>query len=158
MDRDLGYEIMRIDPHQKWHPVFLAQPIYNLILMGFFEWGVALHDLDLGALRKGEKPMLEYKQVAKGIAKKAAGQVIKDYVAFPALSGKYFKRALIGELHRQHRPQRVGALDHLLRPLPRPDLHVLARRGRPRGRGARATGTCASCSARPTSRARRSST
>ena len=23
MDRDLGYEIMRIDPHQKWHPVFL---------------------------------------------------------------------------------------------------------------------------------------
>ena len=22
-DRDLGYEIMRIDPHQKWHPVYL---------------------------------------------------------------------------------------------------------------------------------------
>jgi linoleoyl-CoA desaturase len=94
MDRDLGYEIMRIDPHQKWHPVFLLQPFYNLVLMGFFEWGVALHDLDLGALRKGEKPMLEYKKVAKGILKKAAGQVIKDYVAFPALSGKYYKRAI----------------------------------------------------------------
>jgi linoleoyl-CoA desaturase len=94
MDRDLGYEIMRIDPHQKWHPVFLAQPIYNLILMGFFEWGVALHDLDLGAIRKREKPMLDVKQVVKGIAKKAAGQVIKDYVAFPALSGKYWRRAL----------------------------------------------------------------
>ena len=25
-DRDLGYEIMRIDPHQKWHPVYLLQP------------------------------------------------------------------------------------------------------------------------------------
>ena len=94
LDRDLGYEIMRIDPHQKWHPVFLAQPIYNLILMGFFEWGVALHDLDLGAIRKREKPMLDVKQVVKGIAKKAAGQVIKDYVAFPALSGKYWRRAL----------------------------------------------------------------
>jgi fatty acid desaturase len=94
MDRDLGYEIMRIDPHQKWHPVFLMQPFYNLVLMGFFEWGVALHDLDLGALRKGEKPMLEYKQVAKGIGKKALGQVIKDYVAFPALSGKYWRRAI----------------------------------------------------------------
>jgi linoleoyl-CoA desaturase len=94
MDRDLGYEIMRIDPHQKWHPVFLAQPVYNLILMGFFEWGVALHDVDLGALRKGEKPMLEYKTVAKNIGKKVLGQVIKDYVAFPALSGKYFKRAI----------------------------------------------------------------
>ena len=45
-DRDLGYEIMRIDPHQNWHPVYLLQPLYNLLLMGFFEWGVALHDLN----------------------------------------------------------------------------------------------------------------
>ncbi len=94
MDRDLGYEIMRIDPHQKWHPVFLMQPFYNLLLMGFFEWGVALHDLDLGALRKGEKPMLDYKTVVKNIGKKVVGQVVKDYVAFPALSGKYWKRAV----------------------------------------------------------------
>jgi fatty acid desaturase len=54
-DRDLGYEIMRIDPHQKWHPFYLFQPLYNLILMGFFEWGVAVHDLDRGAIRSGEK-------------------------------------------------------------------------------------------------------
>jgi linoleoyl-CoA desaturase len=94
MDRDLGYEIMRIDPHQKWHPVFLAQPFYNLLLMAFFEWGVAVHDLDLGAIRNGTKPMLDVKGVVKGIAKKAAGQIVKDYVAFPALSGKYWKRAL----------------------------------------------------------------
>src|SRR3712207_5546989 len=93
-DKDLGYEIMRIDPQQKWHPVFLAQPFYNLLLMAFFEWGVAVHDLDLGALRKGEEPMLDHKQVIKGIAKKAFGQVVKDYVAFPALSGKYWRRAL----------------------------------------------------------------
>ncbi len=45
-DRDLGYEIMRIDPHQRWRPVYLAQPLYNLLLMGFFEWGVAVHDLN----------------------------------------------------------------------------------------------------------------
>ena len=31
-DRDLGYEIMRIDPAQKWYPFYLLQPIYNLIL------------------------------------------------------------------------------------------------------------------------------
>ena len=54
-DKDLGYEIMRIDPHQKWHPVYLAQPLYNVLLMAFFEWGVAFHDLDLEAIRKGEK-------------------------------------------------------------------------------------------------------
>src|SRR6195952_2293695 len=44
-DRDLGYEIMRIAPHQPWHPVYLFKPLYNLALMAFFEWGVALHDL-----------------------------------------------------------------------------------------------------------------
>ena len=54
-DRDLGYEIMRIDPHQNWHPVYLFQPLYNLLLMGFFEWGVAVHDLNCDAIRSGEK-------------------------------------------------------------------------------------------------------
>ena len=54
-DRDLGYEIMRIDPSQKWHPVYLAQPFYNILLAFLFEWGVAVHDLDLEAIRKGEK-------------------------------------------------------------------------------------------------------
>ena len=33
-DKDLGYEIMRIDPNQKWHPVYLLQPIYNVMLAG----------------------------------------------------------------------------------------------------------------------------
>src|SRR3954451_10535891 len=54
-DRDVGYEIMRIDPKQKWHPVYLFQPFYNVLLMAFFEWGVASHDLDFEAIRKGTK-------------------------------------------------------------------------------------------------------
>src|SRR6188768_2058409 len=54
-DKDLGYEIMRIDPHQRWNPVYLAQPVYNLLLAALFEWGVALHDLDFEAIRSGEK-------------------------------------------------------------------------------------------------------
>ncbi|HXM86340.1 MAG TPA: fatty acid desaturase, partial [Solirubrobacteraceae bacterium] len=49
-DRDLGYEIMRIDPHQRWHPVYLLQPLYNLLLAALFEWGVATHDLDFDAI------------------------------------------------------------------------------------------------------------
>ena len=54
-DKDLGYEIMRIDPHQKWYPVYLAQPFYNLVLAAFFEWGVALHDLDFDEIRSGRE-------------------------------------------------------------------------------------------------------
>ena len=32
-DQDVGYEIMRVDPQQKWHPIYLLQPIYNVMLM-----------------------------------------------------------------------------------------------------------------------------
>jgi fatty acid desaturase len=87
-DRDLGYEIMRIDPQQKWHPVYLAQPLYNLVLMAFFEWGVAFHDLDFEAIRKGEKPKEQVVRELKGMAGKARTQIVKDYLAFPALSGR----------------------------------------------------------------------
>jgi linoleoyl-CoA desaturase len=86
-DRDLGYEIMRIDPQQRWHPVYLFQPLYNLILMGFFEWGVAMHDLNFDAIRAGEKSKAQALQELKAIGVKARGQIVKDYLAFPALSG-----------------------------------------------------------------------
>jgi linoleoyl-CoA desaturase len=94
-DKDLGYEIMRIDPHQPWHPVYLAQPLYNLLLMAFFEWGVAFHDLDFEAIKKGEKSSKQVKKELKGMLGKARKQVVKDYIAFPALSGrKGFKSTL----------------------------------------------------------------
>src|SRR5829696_3873644 len=89
-DKDLGYEIMRIDPEQKWHPVYLAQPVYNALLMAFFEWGVAFHDLDLEALRRGEKSQKEMLHDLKGIWGKARNQIVKDYIAFPALSAILF--------------------------------------------------------------------
>jgi NADPH-dependent stearoyl-CoA 9-desaturase len=85
-DKDLGYEIMRIDPHQGWHPVYLFQPAYNLVLAALFEWGVALHDLDFDAIRTGKKPMPQVKRELKGIAGKARDQVVKDYVAWPLVS------------------------------------------------------------------------
>jgi fatty acid desaturase len=86
-DRDLGYEIMRIDPHQKWNPVYLFQPFYNILLMMLFEWGVAVHDLDFTAIRAGEKDMKQVRKELKGIAGKARTQIQKDYVAWPLLSG-----------------------------------------------------------------------
>jgi fatty acid desaturase len=94
-DKDVGYEIMRVDPKQPWEPRFLAQPVINVMLMLLFEWGVALHDLDLEAIKKGEKSKKVLKEELKGIAQKARRQIVKDYVVFPALSGrKGFKRTL----------------------------------------------------------------
>jgi fatty acid desaturase len=93
-DRDLGYEIMRIDPHQRWHPVYLMQPLYNLLLMGFFEWGVAMHDLNFDAIRSGEKPKDKASAELRAIGLKARRQIVKDYVAFPLLSGRAFRSTL----------------------------------------------------------------
>jgi linoleoyl-CoA desaturase len=93
-DRDLGYEIMRIDPHQRWNPVYLLQPLYNLVLMAFFEWGVALHDLNVEAIRTGEKSKEQVIDELKAIGLKARRQVVKDYVAFPLLSGRAWKNTL----------------------------------------------------------------
>src|SRR5689334_3671593 len=85
-DKDLGYEIMRIDPHQPWHPVYLLQPIYNVALMLLFEWGVAFHDLDLDAVRAGEKSQKDVLYELKGIWGKARRQILKDYIAWPLMS------------------------------------------------------------------------
>ncbi len=86
-DKDLGYEIMRIDPAQSWHPVYLLQPIYNILLAWLFEWGVAFHDMDLEAIRAGEKSMDQVRKDLRGIAGKARAQILKDYIAWPLISG-----------------------------------------------------------------------
>jgi NADPH-dependent stearoyl-CoA 9-desaturase len=86
-DRDLGYEIMRIDPSQRWNPLYLLQPLYNLVLAALFEWGVATHDLDLGAIVRGEKTKEETERELRRTAEKINSQIFKDYVAWPALSG-----------------------------------------------------------------------
>jgi fatty acid desaturase len=86
-DRDLGYEIMRIDPAQKWYPFYLLQPVYNIVLAMLFEWGVALHDLNFEAIRSGEKDRKQIRKELKGIAGKARTQIVKDYIAWPLISG-----------------------------------------------------------------------
>ncbi len=122
-DKDLGYEIMRIDPHQPWHPVYLLQPLYNVLLMAFFEWGVAFHDLDLDALRAGEKSKEQLRKELKGIWGKARAQITKDYVAWPLISaaisgavayaaGPRDRRSRLERLRRKKLPSRSAhALD-----------------------------------------------
>src|SRR3954471_1866328 len=89
-DNDVGYGILRVTPDQKWHPINLGQPVYNALLALLFEWGVALHDLDIRAIRKGTKDKNELRSQLRGIWGKVRRQVGKDYIIFPALSGPNF--------------------------------------------------------------------
>src|SRR3954453_8663668 len=112
---------MGTDPHQNWHPVYLAQPIYNVLLMFLFEWGVAVHDLDFEAIRKGEKSKDQLRRELKGIAGKAQTQVTKDYIAWPLVSAAAAAAVRFGiELARPDRSLRGRARRRISRRRKRP--------------------------------------
>jgi len=108
---------MRIDPEQKWHPRYLGQPILNLFLMAFFEWGVAVHDLDIEAIRAGDKKWADVKDDLKGMGGKARAQITKDYIAFPLLSAGVATAAQVGvrKLMDSRRPRSRKLADRLRR-------------------------------------------
>jgi NADPH-dependent stearoyl-CoA 9-desaturase len=97
-DNDVGYGVLRVTRDQKWHPVNLGQPVYNFLLAMLFEWGVALHDLDIEAIRKGDKDPVEMKRQLKLIWGKVRRQVGKDYVVFPLLSGPAWASTLTANI------------------------------------------------------------
>src|SRR5947209_479488 len=114
-DKDLGYEIMRIDPNQKWAPRYLLQPIYNLLLTLLFEWGVAVHDMDIQAIRRREKPWSEVRKDLKGIGGKARAQIYKDYLGWPLISAGAFGLAQLAARGRIGQPSQSRLANRLRR-------------------------------------------
>ena len=98
-DRDLGYSAMRVEPEQPWHPIYLTQPVYFFLMAAIFEWGIALYDMELDAVGRGEKSRATARAEILALLRKARRQVLKDYVAFPALAGRRgARRALVATL------------------------------------------------------------
>ncbi|WP_370291400.1 fatty acid desaturase [Nocardioides sp.] len=95
-DRDVGYGILRMDPDQKWHPYYLGNPVYAFLLMIFFEWGVAMHDLEVENIVSGKRSIEENKALYPGLFRKMRRQALKDYLLFPALTGPLFPLTFAG--------------------------------------------------------------
>ncbi|MEE2056656.1 fatty acid desaturase family protein [Rhodococcus artemisiae] len=95
-DRDIGYGILRMDPAQKWHPYYLGNPVYATVLMLLFEWGVMFHDAEVERIVSRERSWRDVIPLAQGWWRKVRRQVVKDYVAFPLLSGPMFVPTLVG--------------------------------------------------------------
>ena len=94
-DNDLGYGIMRVDEDQRWYPLYLGQPLWNLINACFFEYGIAAYDLELGRnLKKGRHRDPAFRARARAVGRKIRRQVLKDYVLHPLLSGPSFLSTL----------------------------------------------------------------
>jgi linoleoyl-CoA desaturase len=98
-DRDLGYSAMRVEPAQPWNPIYLAQPIYFFLMAVVFEWAIAVYDIELDAVRRGEKSRARARREVVALLRKARGQLLKDYALFPALAGRRgARRALAGNV------------------------------------------------------------
>ena len=93
-DNDIGYGILRMAREQKWSPFYLGQPVFNALLASLFQWGVALHDLDIEAIRKGKKDPKVLAKQAEQIRRKVSKQIGKDYILFPLLTGPAWKTTM----------------------------------------------------------------
>ncbi|MDT5012272.1 MAG: NADPH-dependent stearoyl-CoA 9-desaturase [Mycobacterium sp.] len=87
MDDDVGYGMLRVTRDQRWQKFNLLNLLWNTILAVGFEWGVALQHLELGKMFKGGKANRKATQVrVREASAKVGRQLVKDYVAFPAIT------------------------------------------------------------------------
>ena len=92
MDDDLGFGVLRVTRDQEWVPSALAQPLRAVLLALAFEWGVALHGLY--AVRDRETTEAGRSAHKRVMIRKMARQAAKDYVFFPALGRRRWRRTL----------------------------------------------------------------
>ena len=97
-DLDVGYGVMRVADEQSWSPKHLFQPISNVALSALFQWGVALHDLDVSHNLATPEGRREIRARSGPFLRKAAQQLFKDYLFFPAIALGNAPRVLLGNL------------------------------------------------------------
>ena len=97
-DKDVGYSTLRMAEEQPWRPHNILNPVINGILAPFFEWGIAIYDLELEAVQQGEKSKEDLKKDLKALGRKVVRQFTKDYAATPLAAVPFGsgKQALLG--------------------------------------------------------------
>ena len=86
MDDDVGYTILRVTRDQPWEAHNIGNLLFNTILALGFEWGIGLQPIEFGkVLTAGPDREITLVRLRE-FAAKAGRQVLKDYVAFPALT------------------------------------------------------------------------
>ena len=96
VDDDLGFGVLRVTRDQKWQRSNLFQPLRNVLLAIMFEWGIAAHGLHSEHERAATGT--EKSAMTRALIRKMVGQAGKDYVFFPALSLRRWRRTLTANL------------------------------------------------------------
>jgi fatty acid desaturase len=97
-DRDIGYGVLRMSEDEPWRPYYLGNLAWAALLALFFQYGVALHDLESERIVAGEVAIRERRGMLGQIWGKVKAQLLKDYILFPVLSGPSFPFVLAGNV------------------------------------------------------------
>jgi linoleoyl-CoA desaturase len=98
LDRDIGYGVLRMSKDQPWRPRDIGNPVYAALLALLFQWGVAIHDLEVERIEAGEISLSDKRDVLRAVWRKGRRQVLKDYLLFPLLAGPGAPFTLAGNL------------------------------------------------------------
>jgi linoleoyl-CoA desaturase len=85
MDDDVGYGVLRVTRDEPWKPRNTLNVAINTMLAVGFEWGIALQHLELRQIRNPETRAATIVRL-KVLSTKAARQLAKDFLAYPALT------------------------------------------------------------------------
>ena len=156
-DNDLGYGIMRVDEDQRWHPMLPRASRCGTSSTPASSSTASRPTTSSSARtsRRKQRPRTpEFQARAKAVLRQDPQPgAPRTTSSTRCCRGPSFLPHARRELHRQPGPQPVDPLGDHVRPLPR-GRRDLREDARSRARPA-ASGTCARCSARPTSPARK---
>ncbi|MBU3750265.1 MAG: fatty acid desaturase [Mycobacterium sp.] len=85
MDDDVGYGVLRVTRDEPWKPRNTLNVLINTMLAVGFEWGIALQHLELRKIYRPETRAAAVVRLRE-LSTKAARQLTKDYLAYPALT------------------------------------------------------------------------
>ena len=97
-DRDYGYGLLRLTADQPWRPRNLLQTLDYVLLSTFFQWGVALHELEIENLSRGKISLRDKRKMLGRFARKGGRQFFKDYIFYPLLTAPVAGKVLAGNL------------------------------------------------------------
>ncbi len=86
MDDDVGYHILRVTRDQPWQRFNIGNVVFNAVLALGFEWGIGTQTVDFEKILKAGPERDATLKLAREFSVKAGRQLVKDYVAFPALT------------------------------------------------------------------------
>jgi len=86
MDDDVGFGTLRVTRDQRWKRYNSFNLLFNAMMAIGFEWGIALHHLEVGRSLKGKIDRDVARARFREAGAKVGSQAFKDYVAVPALT------------------------------------------------------------------------